>query len=310
MIKNITVTNHLNQSVGLSLTDPWDTGLIIKSIDGLGPPKATINYTELATGDGAAYNSARIGTRNIVFNFKFTEVVNDTNEVLKTIEQVRLDTYRYFPLKKRVKMTFETDSRVCYILGYVESNEPVIFGDDVDTQISIVCDDPFFYAKSKQIRLNASSGDFEFPFSNESLDTPLINFGDVSSGVGQNVKYVGDAESGIIVSVNATGVASNIIISNTNSHESMTIDTTKIGAIFGDQTSTLIAGDILKITSITGQKKIELKRNGVTKNLLACISRSSDWLHLVNGDNVFTFQAEGADNVIVSIDGYTLYEGI
>jgi hypothetical protein len=42
------------------------------------------------------------------------------------IETVRQKSYKYFPIKKELILTFETDNRSCYIAGYVESNEPVI----------------------------------------------------------------------------------------------------------------------------------------------------------------------------------------
>lgn len=59
MIKSITVTNPKGESLELDLFHPEKSGLIVKSITGLGPPKANINSTDLATADGALYSSAR-----------------------------------------------------------------------------------------------------------------------------------------------------------------------------------------------------------------------------------------------------------
>ena len=65
MIKSIKVTNPKGESLVLDLFHPEKSGLIVRSISGLGPPKANINSTDLATADGALYSSARASTRNI-----------------------------------------------------------------------------------------------------------------------------------------------------------------------------------------------------------------------------------------------------
>lgn len=64
--------------------------------------------------------------------------------ILDDIERSRHQSYRYFPVKKPVTLTFETDTRTSQITGYVESNDPDIFSDREGTKISIVCPQPFF----------------------------------------------------------------------------------------------------------------------------------------------------------------------
>ena len=49
MIKSVTVTNYLGESIKLELGFPEKSGFLIQSIDGLGPPKADIHKTEVAT---------------------------------------------------------------------------------------------------------------------------------------------------------------------------------------------------------------------------------------------------------------------
>ena len=139
MIKSVTVTNYLNQSITLELTRPELSGFIITSIDGLGPVNATINTTDIATTDGALFNSARVSTRNIVLSVRYLGTV---------IEDIRQLSYKYFPVKKKVNLVIETDNRSLEIEGYVESNEPDIFSKEESAAISIVCAFPFFnYSK-------------------------------------------------------------------------------------------------------------------------------------------------------------------
>lgn len=312
MIKSITVTNHLKHSIVLSLSDPWSTGLIIQSITGLGPPKAAINSTDLAMGDGAAFNSSRIDKRNIVFNFKLSEILAaDGQHIKQTIEQVRLDTYKYFPLKKKVTLDFITDTRSASIEGYVESNEPDIFNKEESAQISIVCPDPFFYRKLDPISLNGVDPAFEFPFSNPVGESWLM-FGNTVFEQGRNIRYDGDAECGITMTMHAIGPVHPIIISNNNSEETMTIDTSKLATITGSSTNHLQPGDDLIISSVASNIYCRLIRNGVTYNALSCIPKLSDWLHLYRGDNFFTYHAEDDTgvNLLLDIDGYALYTGV
>ena len=71
MIKKEIVTNYLGESLEMELARPEVSGLAITDIEGLGPVKATINTSEIATGDGALYNSAKLETRNIVMTLDF-----------------------------------------------------------------------------------------------------------------------------------------------------------------------------------------------------------------------------------------------
>lgn len=136
MIKSVTVTNHVGDSLQLILREPEKSGLIITDIDGLGPIKASINTTNYATLDGAYFNSSRGETRNI--NITLRPMDPD-------VEGNRLKAYRFFPVKEKVKIEVITDNRDGVIEGYVESVEPTIFSDEESIDISIICPDPFFY---------------------------------------------------------------------------------------------------------------------------------------------------------------------
>lgn len=142
MIKSIKVVNPKGEALVLELTNPEKSGLFVQSIEGLGPPKATINGSELATTDGMYYTSARVTYRTIVFNLGMMSRDRESELGPLSIEQSRHLTYVYFPLKKRIRMEFETDIRTVYTYGYVESNEPNIFAEEEACSISVVCPDP------------------------------------------------------------------------------------------------------------------------------------------------------------------------
>ena len=78
MIQSFTVTNHNGRSMVCDLANPWKEGLAVASIEGLGPGQATINVADTSSMDGGLFNSARRGSRNIVFNLVFTDSLYDS----------------------------------------------------------------------------------------------------------------------------------------------------------------------------------------------------------------------------------------
>ena len=304
MIKTVTVTNYLGESLTLELKNPWDVGIAITKIEGLGPVKADINSTEISSGDGARFNSARIGTRNIVFTFRLLEA--------PTVEDSRQKTYKYFPVKTNVTLLFETDNRLCQITGYVESNKPNIFSEEEDTQISIICPNPYFISMENggmnSVVFFGSEPTFEFPFSNESLTDPLIIFGNIKLRQEEIVLYDGDSQVGFTIKMHALGEVRQITIYNTKTRETMKIDTNILNEITG---SGIVAGDEITISTIKGDKHITLLRNGEEINILNALGKDVDWFQLAKGDNRFAYICEyGAENLEFSINYQTLYEGV
>jgi len=299
--KSITVTNHLDETIILELRSPEKSGLLIQEVTGLGPSKANINSTELSTMDGSAYNSARMNSRNIVMTLK----IMDT----PSVEYNRLLSYKYFPVKKKLRLRIETDSRTCDIYGYVESNEPSIFSSSVTTQISIICPDPYFYSSSMNITMFAGViPTFTFPFSNESLTEDLIEVGEISDNQEPVITYLGDTEVGMNIFIHSIGSVTNLRIFNLYTNELMRIDDVKMVELTG---SGIVSGDNIVISTIKGQKSITLLRGGLYLNILNCLDVNVDWFQLVRGENVFAFVADtGVTNLDVRIENQTLYEGV
>ena len=302
MIKSVTVTNYLGDSIKLELTKPEESGFIIESITGLGPGKATINTSELSTDDGSIYNSSKLPSRNIVISVKYLWK--------NTIEDARQTSYKYFPIKRRVKLLFETDNRIAEIEGYVESNDPNIFSKEEGSDISIICPNPFFYDAYEKTLTSFSGieGAFEFPFSNESLTEPMLEFSVIRDVVDRVINYKGDHEVGITISINAVGESGDITIYNVDTGESMVIYASSIEALTG---TGIIAGDEIIICTVKGSKSATLIRNAQSTNILNCIGRDADWFQLVKGDNTFAYTATTGRNFLrVEIENRILYEGI
>lgn len=307
MIYSIVVTNYLGDRIKLELGKPDVSGFLIKSITGLGPAKANVNTTEVSTNDGSLFNSARLSQRNIVLDMVFINTVYG-----ESIEDLRQKSYKYFPLKKSVELTIETDNRYVKTTGYVESNEPNIFSSQEGTQISIICPDPYFYSAGEDGNnvTNFYSIDpmFEFPFSNESLDEPLLVFGEIQIKTEGVITYHGDSEIGVMIYIHAIGPATNINIYNTETREVMRINTEKLSSLTGKG---IVASDDIVINTAKGEKSITLIREGVSYNILNCLDKNTDWFTLAKGDNIFAFTADsGVTNLQFRVENKVIYEGV
>lgn len=304
MIKSITVTNYLGDSIKLDLARPEESGFVVQSVTGLGPGKASINTTEVSTNDGSLFNSSRLPSRNIVIGLKF--LWKDS------IEDVRQLSYKHFPIKKKLTLLIETDNRQAEIDGYVESNDPNIFSRDEGSDISIVCPNPFFYSAGPNGNhttiFYGVEPMFEFPFSNESLLECLLEMGAIQNQTEKVITYDGDSEVGVTITIHAVGEASKIAIYNTGTREIMRIDTDKLATFTG---SGIIAGDDIIICTVKGSKSISLQRAGKLTNILNCLEKNADWFQLTKGDNIFAYTAEtGSSNLQFKIENRIVYEGV
>lgn len=305
MINSIMVKNYLGETLNIVLTeDNPSHGLLLTSMGGIGAPNADVNTTTLATADGSMFNSARANERNITLSFRFTEA--------PLIETARQNTYKYFPVKKELELIIRADNRLSKITGYVESNEPDIFSKEEGCTISILCPYPYFYsAENGGINTTVFYGIepmFEFPFENDSLEEPLLEFGSIENETEKSVWYDGDSEIGIVITIHAVGDARNVSIYNTGTRDIMRIDTDKLKELTGHE---IIAGDDIIINTVRREKSIRLLRNGYYTNILNCLEWGSKWFQLTKGDNIFTYIAEaGSENLQFKIENRTLYEGV
>lgn len=302
MINKITVTNHLGDAIELELRSPEKSGFFIRSINGLGPSKASINMTDMAASDGSNYNSSRLAPRNLVFSMGFLEN--------PTIENTRQKSYRYWPIKKRVSVKVETDNRTSETVGYVESNSPDIFSSNCGGTISIICPDPYFYSTRNQIS-DFSVANFEFPFSNESLEEPLLIISIDNDILETVLSYLGDATTGVTMYLHFVGPATGLSISNTLTGEVMDIDTDKFYDLTDQIHNDIIAGDTVVISTHKGNKYVYLLRDGIFYNIIMSVDRYAYWFQLERGQNRFVFDADsGISNLYATIENRVAYEGV
>lgn len=301
MIKAITVINNSNESLTVELANPYESGFAITSIKGLEPVKANITTTDIVTSDGSIYNSSRAENRNIVIEMKLLPA--------ETIEETRQRTYQYFPIKKRVTLIIETDTRTVVTEGYVEKNEPKIFDKCEKTQISILCPESYLASINSETRtIGGVTPEFEFPFSKNEDDDSEIEFGDITVSDELIVFYEGDVNTGFYMNIHALGPFGDLILYNLTTREQMIIRTKDISDYLGFD---IQAGDDINISTVRGNKYVYFVRDGLTYNILACIDLDSDWFEFSKGYNRLGFKATtGYENVQFNITNRVLYEGV
>lgn len=306
MIKNVTVINEFGESIDIKLADTQPlTGLFITEIEGLGPPKADINMNDIATMDGEIFQTARGKSREMTFHFLY--VTEDG-----TVEDARQLTYKYFPLKRKVTIIFETDNRSAKAEGYVESNEPEIFSEASGTKITVICESPWMVRYgpdgSQDIIFSDINALFEFEFEDPTNLTPSIEFSEIDIKGEKTIHYKGEADSGILMSIYAYDRFRHPIIYNNTTREKFKIDTDKVESIIGSQ---IKAGDEIRISTYQNNKYIHFIREGVTTNILNALDKDADWFKIHPGDNIFSYTcSQGELDVVFMITVDILLQGV
>ena len=276
------VENPRGETLTLTNNKNYD---VIK-IEGLTPPATALNFTSLVNLDGSQYNSGRLDNRNIVITIVFHG----------NIEKNRINLYKYFPIKKQVRLYFKNDSRDVYIDGYIESFEADLFELGQKAQISVICPSPYFRSTDTTIIKFANLVNlFEFPFS---IDKDGIPFSElIISDTTYNNE--GDIDIGMIITLQATQNVFNPIIYNKTTGEQFGLN------------HTLREGDIITIDTIAGEKSVRLNRKGVITNIINSVQQGSKWLQLVSGINELSYQCdEGASALQITISAVSFYEGV
>ena len=119
--------NQKNEKIELS-NSPY----FYVKIEGLLPGKATLHTTTVINNDGSILNSVRKDNRDI------TITVIPRMPVAENRQRV----YKYFKIKSKVTLYFETDNRDVKIKGTVESVEGSLFDQQQTIEIGIICTDP------------------------------------------------------------------------------------------------------------------------------------------------------------------------
>ena len=280
---NLSIRNTKGEILELTNDRRYD----LYKIDGLNPTPATLNFSQLANYDGSIYNGGQLGNRNIVLYIK---IHNDA-------ESNRINLYKYFQLKKMIRIFYENNTRSVYIDGYVETFETEYFSMNEIVQISIICPNPYWKSDEEtQLDFSNTIDLFEFPFS---IPVEGIEFSRIES---ITTTYIdsGEIETGIIIEfiANSNQILNPKFINRT---------TQEYFALNFDMNE----GDVIRINTHRGEKSVILIRDGVETNIINDMRTGSTWIQLVPGINELSYECdEGQANLTVHVITTKCYEGV
>lgn len=270
----------------LSLTNN-ECNYQIVNVDGLNPPKAKINTSEIANIDGQKFKSSKLEMRNLVITVK----------VNGNVEENRIHLYEFFRTGQWCKIYYNNDTRKVFIEGYVETMETDLFTVSQEMQISIICPDP--YLKSLRLifaDISKTIGNFEFPFD---IEEEGIEFSLYDANRITNISNGGEVETGIKITLTAVGGnVTNPIIYNTDTLEQFKLNLT------------MQEGDTIVINTQKGNKSVKKISNGIETNIINYVDDASTWLQLKIGSNRFTFTSSDDTKLHIEFESNTLYEGV
>lgn len=255
-------------------------------IDGLYPPAGTISTSTYAGMDGSYLNNAFIEKRNIVISFEMRGF---------DIEKRRYQLYKVVKTSRYIKVYYKTSNIDVYTEGYVETCEVNNFEQFTNGQISIICPDIYWYSTDTQIaEYSQVFGSFHFIFPD---NDELFPIGVYNAQNTMTIQNDGD-ETGFTLEISG-GPAKNLTIHNIVTGEYMQIS--------GD----IEQGDIIRITTKTGNKTVTLEHGGVVTNIINRLVSGSAWLNLREGENKFALgAASGLRNLKIRLIHRNAYLGV
>jgi hypothetical protein len=250
-------------------------GYSVQDVDGLDPVDATIISSDFAGTDGEQYQSSSVGKRNIVLTLGL-----ESDYVTNSVRGLRRKLYNFFLPKSWVSLRFyDDDGLTVDIPGRVETCKSKLFSQEPQAEVSILCFDPEF------VNVNTSS---------ESGST-------VNSTTNNLYQYDGDIATGFVLTLNVNQTLTEFTVYNTGED----------GIVHSlDIQASLLAGDVVTISTVEGNKYVRLTRSGITSSLLYGMTTESDWVQLTPGDNHFRVYITGATSIPYTITYTELYGGL
>lgn len=282
-MREIRFTNDRDQS--LVMDDASDYSLT--SITGISPPNANIQTSSIANFDGTTFISSVVNQRNIVIAL----------QINSDVEANRLRLYDIFKIKRKGTFYYHSDLIEAKIEAYVENIDVSPMNWPVVALISMICPRPYFEALDAIISdITSITGLLSFPLT---LIASGIRLGNLQTSQAVNVINSGDIPIGMIIRYRATGSVVNPKLLNTQTMEYIELNTS------------MIAGDIITITTEIGQKRIELNRGGTITNIFNTLVVGSKFLQLSEGDNILYGSAiSGSAALLIEVEYRNKYSGV
>lgn len=270
---------------------------LLTDADGLYEVDSNVTKNDNGMLDGATYVGSRLKTRNIVLTVK------DKTEH----PQNRNFLYLLFAPNAEGTLTYEEKDGDYKVKRSIDYRVEKVSSDSVKrvrtTTISLLCCDPYFSdINNTDVLMSGWSNAFEFPheFKEEGEEfatiilQKMVEFYNESSASNVGMTFTIDFEGDCI--------NPKIYQLETDSYIQIGNDENPLSLQYGDE---------LTISTISNDKNVYLKRDGVTTNINEYIAEGSSYIQLVTGTNTISYSAkEGEDNMRVLIQYKNKYLGV
>jgi len=267
-----------------------DTPYKLVDIDGIDSAEFQLNITSNTQFDGSTVNSKRIVKRPIA-------IIVDYKGTNKEIERQKLISF--FNPKYVGTLNVEYNGVERTIEYEIENFKSKLTNihDPLNFIVDLLCPDPYFKdLQELKEEIALWKGDFSFPLV---IPNTGIRFGHREPSLIINVINPGHVETGMRVEFKALATLTNPSILNVNTGEFIKIN------------KTLVAGEIISVSTYLNAKKIKSILNNITTNAINYIDIQSTFLQLGVGDNLMRYNADtGIDNLEVSIYYQPAYLGV
>lgn len=257
MVYKIEALNTQGETLVLPLGD-FSNGYLVKPIDGLDPVDANVVSSSFANVDGEQYQTSRREARHIVMKLGLKM------GAAGSVGSLRTKLMRFFMPKATVRLRFfREDGPDVDIYAVVEKFNCPLFVKEPEATLNLKCHKPDFYVPD----IYGSSN-----YTTPGLDEHYI-------------EYDGSVETGFEFRMTVNRSISQFTIYHRSGEEAIH------RMLFAEP---LIAGDVLTISTVSGDKRATLTRAGSDSSLLFGISPDSSWINLFPGPNYIRVYAEGA----------------
>lgn len=281
----VTFTNRDN--VSISFNEKEFSPFILKSVKDLYTMDNNVYTSQNTMVDGATYQGTVAKQRNLIIN------VIDKVESGFTTNRGLLDEV-FKKGEPGTMMIEDWDEKPRVIDYYVEKMTSTAHYGVREHAISLICPDPFFYAKNDTV-VNIAEWNGAFEFVHEFLDEKE-EFGWRSQIRMRTIENINTLDNiGMDIRITCTGTVVNPSLTIAETQEHIKIGSTSLPL-------TIVPGDVLRITTHTGNKHIYLTHEGTTEEINYYLTEDSKFIQLKRGANTLGYDADsGADYMVIRI---------
>ena len=270
------------------------------NIEGLGPTELTKGTLQKAYSDGIIINSTARAERQVIINLAL--------EGGRLNDCIRRKIYSVIGDKRAGFLRYTDEEIDVFTEAYAEAPQVDTWTLEPTMQISFICPSAFFKDFHETVLdLSYVNPQLQFPLAIPEETGGMVMGEETPAVSGFTLINHGQASTGVKIVVSFTQAVTGVKIANESNGDVLTV---AAPALIG---GSFQAGDVLTITTETGEKGAILYRAGTYTDIFSAVSYGEQWLRIERGRNVLRYShADSADTagLLIKISFNALYWGI